>query len=145
MTMHLLRGMSTINTKKPKAKKYTENQLKKLEVEWRKHNKEMRRKHMHDLQFDSFDDYMKYIRGQYKPKKNKEFVPYEQSQTYRRETPNIPSGPATSQSIPGFAPRKETQKYTGTLIKGIATMHKSNAVPIISKEDAINVSTMRRN
>jgi len=34
--------------------------------------------------------------------------------------------------------------YTGTLIKGIATMHKSNAVPVTSREDAIAVSNMRR-
>ena len=26
--------------------------------------------------------------------------------------------------------------YTGTLVKGIATMHKSNAVPVINKEEA---------
>lgn len=42
----------------------------------------------------------------------------------------------------GFA--KESNTYTGTLIKGIATMHKSNAVPVISKEDAINIANMRR-
>ena len=39
---------------------------------------------------------------------------------------------------------KDTYVYTGTLIKGIATMHKSNAVPVISKEDAINIANMRR-
>ena len=35
-------------------------------------------------------------------------------------------------------------KYTGTLIKGIATMHKSNAVPIIDQEQATEISRMRR-
>jgi hypothetical protein len=39
--------------------------------------------------------------------------------------------------------RKENV-YTGTLIKGIATMHKSNAVPIMNDEQAIEVATMRR-
>lgn len=39
----------------------------------------------------------------------------------------------------------EPQKYTGTLVKGIGTMHKSNAVPIISKEEAIDIANMRRN
>jgi len=34
--------------------------------------------------------------------------------------------------------------YTGTKIKGIGTMHKSNAVPIFSDEQAIEISTMRR-
>jgi hypothetical protein len=44
----------------------------------------------------------------------------------------------------GGTPKKEPQKYTGTLIKGIATMHKSNAVPIINKEQAKDIANMRR-
>jgi hypothetical protein len=44
----------------------------------------------------------------------------------------------------GVAALKESPKYTGTLIKGIATMHKSNAVPIINDEQAIEISKMRR-
>lgn len=40
---------------------------------------------------------------------------------------------------------KPAQKvYTGTKIKGIGTMHKSNAVPIFSDEEAIEISRMRR-
>ena len=34
--------------------------------------------------------------------------------------------------------------YTGTMIKGIGTMHKSNAVPIFSDEQAVEISKMRR-
>lgn len=41
--------------------------------------------------------------------------------------------------------RKETPRYTGTYVKGISTMHKSNAVPIVSKEEAMEHSQMRRN
>lgn len=40
--------------------------------------------------------------------------------------------------------KKETIKYTGTLVKGIATMHKSNAVPVISQQEAEDISKMRR-
>ena len=36
------------------------------------------------------------------------------------------------------------RKYTGTLIKGIATMHKSNAVPVINEEEMVSISRMRR-
>lgn len=39
---------------------------------------------------------------------------------------------------------KKQNTYTGTLIKGIATMHKSNAVPVINKEQASEISSMRR-
>lgn len=40
--------------------------------------------------------------------------------------------------------KKESPKYTGTLVKGISTMHKSNAVPIIDAEQAKEHSKMRR-
>jgi hypothetical protein len=36
------------------------------------------------------------------------------------------------------------QAYTGTKVKGIGTMHKSNAVPIFSDEEAVDISKMRR-
>lgn len=39
---------------------------------------------------------------------------------------------------------KEIPQYTGTKIKGIGTMHKSNAVPIFSNEEAVEISRMRR-
>ena len=41
--------------------------------------------------------------------------------------------------------KKESPVYTGTLVKGIATMHKSNAVPVISQQEAEDISKMRRN
>lgn len=34
--------------------------------------------------------------------------------------------------------------YTGTKVLGIATMHKSNAVPIFAEEEAVEISRMRR-
>ena len=43
-----------------------------------------------------------------------------------------------------FTERKESMKYTGTLVKGIATMHKSNAVPVIDEEQMKEISRMRR-
>ena len=59
---------------------------------------------------------------------------------YRRETPKINSLPFTG----GACTKVEPQRYTGTLIKGIATMHKSNAVPIINDQDAVDIAKMRR-
>jgi hypothetical protein len=38
---------------------------------------------------------------------------------------------------------KDTE-YTGTKIKGIGTMHKSNAVPVFSDQEARDISSMRR-
>jgi len=57
-----------------------------------------------------------------------------------RETPHIPS----HDSGAGIAAKKASPVYTGTKIKGIGTMHKSNAVPIFSDEEAIAISQMRR-
>ena len=57
-----------------------------------------------------------------------------------RETPKIPSLPFTG----GPCALKPNPVYTGTAIKGIGTMHKSNAVPIFSNEQAIEIATMRR-
>jgi hypothetical protein len=44
----------------------------------------------------------------------------------------------------GVASLKESPKYTGTKLKGIGVMHKSNSVPIFSDEEAVNIAKMRR-
>lgn len=36
------------------------------------------------------------------------------------------------------------QVYTGSRVKGVGVMHKSNMVPIFSDEEAIDISRMRR-
>lgn len=65
-------------------------------------------------------------------------------------TLEIPEGRNTTAHIKslnsglGVATKKESPKYTGTLIKGIATMHKSNAVPVLNQQDAEDISKMRR-
>lgn len=58
-----------------------------------------------------------------------------------RETPRYPS----RNTGDGIASTKATQQYTGTKMKGIGTMHKSNSVPIFSDEEAVAIATMRRN
>ena len=44
----------------------------------------------------------------------------------------------------GVATLVQAKVYTGTKIKGIGTMHKSNAVPIFSDEEAVAIANMRR-
>ena len=44
----------------------------------------------------------------------------------------------------GIAARAPDKVYTGTKVQGIGTMHKSNAVPVFSDEEAVEISTMRR-
>ena len=43
-----------------------------------------------------------------------------------------------------YTERRESMKYTGSLVKGIATMHKSNAVPVIDEEQMKDISRLRR-
>jgi len=44
----------------------------------------------------------------------------------------------------GVATLAPAKVYTGTKVKGIGTMHKSNAVPIFSDEEAVAIANMRR-
>jgi hypothetical protein len=56
-----------------------------------------------------------------------------------RETQKI-----NSLSTPGGSTAAVHKVYTGDKIIGIATMHKSNAVPVFSDEQAVEISRMRR-
>ena len=44
----------------------------------------------------------------------------------------------------GIGAKRESPVYTGGNIIGIGTLHKSNAVPIFSDEEAVAISKMRR-
>ena len=58
----------------------------------------------------------------------------------RRSTNHIPS----LDTWKGLAVKKEVQQYTGTAMLGIGQLHKSNSIPVFSKEDAVDISKMRR-
>jgi hypothetical protein len=61
-----------------------------------------------------------------------------------------PAGRGNTKHIPslntgdGIAHSKKIPQYTGTKMLGIGTMHKSNAVPIFSDDEAKEISSMRR-
>ena len=59
--------------------------------------------------------------------------------TDRAGTAHIPS-----RNTGGNATLAAPKVYTGTKVKGIATMHKSNAVPVFSDDEAVEISRMRR-
>jgi len=44
----------------------------------------------------------------------------------------------------GHAVKKASPVYTGDAMIGIGQLHKSNAIPVFSQEDAIDISKMRR-
>lgn len=59
---------------------------------------------------------------------------------YVRETPKIASLDTGHYNT--F--KKTVNKYTGNNMKGIGTLHKSNAVPIFTDEEAKDQASMRR-
>ena len=123
MTMHLVRGMSTINTKKRKAKGLTAKD-KQAQVE---HNKWLRKMGCHPEQLAK------------KPKTPINTIP-----DYRQDSRGLP----TSDVICGNGSIKESMTYSGERqLLGIATMHKSNMVPVFAdkKEHAKEIAQMRRN
>lgn len=132
MTMQLLGpAFTTTSTKKRKSKPITVNA--KFAKEFREYNKQMKRC---GLKEKTVDEYIAYRQGKYKPALRGTPLPKYQTSDHREK---YPSGEGIGVT---FA-RKENV-YTGTLIKGIATMHKSNAVPIMNDEQAVEVARMRR-
>ena len=87
------------------------------------------------------------LKAKYEPKTSKNTTKTQQALAitkpvpYRRETKHIPS---LGISGSGTCSRPDSKVYTGTAMLGIATMHKSNSVPVFSQEDAVEISRMRR-
>lgn len=118
--------MTTTNYKKRKAKKKTQKLLQ-AEAE---HEKFMRKMGVSQEQLEGklYDKYGK--------------------RKSVNERPDYDTGPrVTSDKIAGHGVRKESHTYSGERqLLGIATMHKSNMVPIFAdkKEDAKDIASMRR-
>lgn len=89
----------------------------------------------------TLDQYKLYRSGKSRFGRNKSAPkPAMETTTYRRETPKYPSG----DTYDSFAAPKREMKYTGDRLLGIATMHKSNMVPVFSQESAEEIAKMRR-
>ena len=67
---------------------------------------------------------------------------------HRNEIPSYAvesNAPMSNNMCGGIAPKASVNVYSGERkLLGIATMHKSNMVPVFSKEDAESISKMRR-
>lgn len=59
---------------------------------------------------------------------------------YRRSVRDIPSLDTGG----GSTTKRTAPVYTGTAIVGLSIMHKSNIVPVFSRQDAEDISKMRR-
>jgi hypothetical protein len=132
MTMHLLGpAFTTLSTKKKKTRGVTITA--KFAQEFREHNDLMKRV---GSKQKTVDEYITYRKGNFKPKLRGVKLAKLEVSDHREK---YPSGQGV-----GITFAKEPNQYTGTLIKGISTMHKSNAVPVISEEEMLEHSQMRR-
>lgn len=126
---------TTTSTRSRKSKPVTINA--KFAKEFSDYNKQMKRI---GTKTKTLDEYIAYRQGKYKPELKGAVKSPLVTTTWRRESPNIPSFGDQVGSIPA----KPEQKYTGTLVTGIATMHKSNAVPVINQKQMEEIARMRR-
>jgi len=131
MTMHLLPPMYSTTGKKKGPKKWASSEAKNLakqrESEW---DRKL-------LEFEKMTP--KFSTGPYNAPK-KSITNYMPKTPPGRETAPIPSQDTGWVTCVKVADKE----YTGTKIKGIGTMHKSNAVPVFSDEEAKDISKMRR-
>lgn len=137
MTMHLIQGVDSLNKKVPKAPKRTKTNMNKWSEECCAYN---RCKPKADRV--TLEDYISIVHGKLPASQNtssEPFTEYKMSETPRRGE-YIPSLAGTGHSCSKIEPKK----YTGILVKGISTMHKSNAVPIIDEQEMIDHANMRR-
>jgi len=134
-----MRGLSTLNIRKPKFK-MTKAKHAELQSDWMQHNRDLKRQGLPKIGFDEYVDNRRGIVRKKPAQVSK--VDIFNTTPYRREDPRIPS--LMTMGSPDSCAKKESIKYTGTLIKGIATMHKSNAVPVINEEQMQDISRMRR-
>lgn len=104
-----------------------------MEKEFKAYNKKQREAGLNQI---SYSNYMRMMRGTDKPTKKSIYTT-----GYVRPSPKIPSGDMFD-TYKGD--RKPEKKYTGDRLIGIATMHKSNSVPVFRKEDAEDIARMRR-
>lgn len=133
--MHLVGPACTSNNTKKRKSKISKVTTE-LIAAFNAHNKMMRKL---KIRVKTMDEYVAYRQGKHNPKLGAAVPSPVTAKSFQRETPNYPSGNIIDVSL-----AIKPNEYTGTLIKGIATMHKSNAVPVISKEAAEEISKMRR-
>ena len=130
MTMHLHHPSLSLTGKRKGKKKFRNaeeaRKARELDVSWKELQKKWEvdadaKKRLRALEAAPLDYDMK--------------IPAERSTAHIKSLDTGHKGAVRTADIP---------RYTGTKIKGIGTMHKSNAVPIFSDEEARDIASMRR-
>lgn len=137
MSMHLVGPYLTTTNYKKRKIKVTQRQHEAWQLEWMERNRQLKRQGQAKISFEQFVDEKHGIVPRVKAQTKSVLNP---SKPYRRETPYYPS----LNSGLGQATLKEKPMYTGDAMIGIGVLHKSNSVPIFKKQDAEDISKMRR-
>lgn len=118
MTMHLVRGMSSLNTKKRKQRRQPgQKQAQAAHDAW------LKKMGVHPTQLKR------------KEKSSGASIPNYSSTR---------SGVSTSDVVVPIAGKRKANEYSGDYIVGLATMHKSNIVPVGKGNSAEDYAKMRR-
>ena len=140
-SMHLVPGMTSLNTKKAKVK-ITKARMLELKEEHRLHNKKYKKDpHLAPLMVMDFDTYLKFRFGKIKHKK-KDRGEYRGHPMIDNRVPEVRT---ETKVEPHVCAKKEPKVYDGERkLIGIGILHKSNLVPIFDEEHAKDLSKMRR-
>jgi len=108
-------------------------------------NQRSKKKKKMDSKARELKDSWEKLLSKYEPKKkivmvSKQELKDSYSLKIPRETPHYPS----LNSGYHDTAKKDIPVYTGTAMIGIGTLHKSNAVPVFSTEEASEMARMRR-
>jgi len=77
-------------------------------------------------------------------KRKKDFTDYvPKNEAYRPDEKQYSS--VKTSGSPAECARPNSKQYTGDFIRGIGTMHKSNAIPVVDPEFMKDLARMRRN
>jgi len=155
--------LSTTSTKK-RSEKITKSKQEEFERGWRERNIRLREMH---LPKETFEQYMEWVYGRGKKTKKETRM----DEVYKTAVTKTTSGSTKTKTVmgtescsttpyirptenkkhlsrttpgTGSGTLKPTPTYTGSNILGISQMAKSNAVPVFSKDEMIEIARMRR-
>ncbi len=121
-----------------------------LESGWKERNQRLKSM---GLPKESFEQYLNFVNGRVpktaRPVRTPDFVTPTSSGYNSKPVTAVSAVEGVkvgrcNEWVTGAVASKPSMQYTGTKVKGIGTMHKSNAVPIFSDEEAIDIARMRR-
>jgi hypothetical protein len=139
MSMHLIRGISTIRTSKPNFK-LTKKKRAEWKFDWIADNKQRKSEGMSKI---TFEDYCLNRLGKIKLPAPKFKTLSTVVSTHPRYNDQVQY--QSLDVIAGNTLKREPLKYTGERkLLGVAVMHKSNLVPIFDQKDAEEIAKMRR-